>query len=83
MAGANWMGGTLGARPPKSGSTLPANWVDSYVPRSRLNAGFLDGHVERLGYWEVMDLNRVTPTGRPMPRSLLWVGTRRSNSISF
>ncbi len=84
VAGADWTAGVLGGRPPKTGSNLPASWVDDhYTPRSRMNAGFLDGHVERLGYWQVMDLNQVTSTGRPMPRSLLWFGTRRSNSISF
>jgi prepilin-type processing-associated H-X9-DG protein len=84
MSGADWTSGSLGGRPPKTGNTLPSAWVDRrYVPRSRLNAGFLDGHVDRLGYWQLMNLNTQTSTGRPMPKQLLWLGARRSNSISF
>jgi prepilin-type N-terminal cleavage/methylation domain-containing protein/prepilin-type processing-associated H-X9-DG protein len=80
----DWTAGSLGNRPPKTGSNLPASWLDArYVPRSRLNAGYLDGHVERPGYWELMNLKATTANGRPVPARQPWFANRKSSSISF
>ncbi|GMV96651.1 MAG: type II secretion system protein [Phycisphaerae bacterium] len=80
----DWTSGTLGGRPPKTGSNVPDHWLDRrYMPRSRLNAGYLDGHVERPGYWDLMDLNVTTANGRPAPRPQPWFSTRRSRALSF
>jgi prepilin-type processing-associated H-X9-DG protein len=77
LKGCDYTKGSLGGRPPKTGIGLPDVFEDAaYQPKSRLNAGFLDGHVERLGYWEVMHIDD-TPQLRPMPKKVLWFGTRR------
>jgi len=48
-----------------------------------MNAGFIDGHVDRLGYWDVMDLNKRTSTGRPMPKHTVWFGNRRADTVRY
>ncbi len=54
---------------------LPKDRYDlTYEPRDKMNAAYLDGHVERLGYWQMMDLSE-TPMPRPVHR--VWFGSRR------
>jgi prepilin-type N-terminal cleavage/methylation domain-containing protein len=47
-----------------------------YVPKSRLDAGFYDGHVERLHFSEMVA--PLTPAGSSPPRAL-WLGNRGVN----
>lgn len=85
LEGAEWIGRYTGggwpAAPPQTGSL--GNYADNdYQPRERMNAGFLDTHVERMGYWEMFRLNQTVPTNKPAPVIPLWFGSRRG-AISF
>ncbi|HSW47271.1 MAG TPA: hypothetical protein VLM89_17040, partial [Phycisphaerae bacterium] len=51
-----------------------------YQPRDRMNVGYLDGHIERQKYWEVMTL---APPGKPVPRQQVWFGLRQGGTITF
>ena len=51
-----------------------------YQPRDRMNIGYLDGHVERQTYWEVMTLQTPDP---PIPKPMVWKGLRSGGQISF
>ncbi|HOB76852.1 MAG TPA: type II secretion system protein [Phycisphaerae bacterium] len=44
----------------------------NYQPRDRMNCGFLDGHVERIGHVKLLN-----------PSSALWNGILRSGAVSF
>lgn len=80
LEGAEWIGKNWPVMPPQSGSL--GAYVDSdYQPRDRMNVGFLDTHVERMGWWKMFTLN-ATPTNKPLPTRTLWVGSRKGN-ISF
>lgn len=79
----DWTSCQLGSPPPPSGANLGGIKQDTrYQPRDRLNAGFVDGHVERMGYWELMDLNRQTVRGRPWPTHQVWFGNRKPGSVT-
>ncbi len=64
----------------------PTMAVDqTYQPRSRINCGFLDGHVERPAYHEVFTitpgLDPNNPLQRPEINKPLWLGARRAGSL--
>ncbi len=77
LRGADWTRGTLGLRPPKNGTTL-GSWADqNYIPEQRTHAGFVDGHVELMPWWELIsDPNGTISYGRPTPKWQHWYGTR-------
>jgi prepilin-type N-terminal cleavage/methylation domain-containing protein/prepilin-type processing-associated H-X9-DG protein len=83
LKGASWSTPPLGTPPPASGASLGGKEDTSYQPRDRLNAGFIDGHVERMGYWQLMDIDQQTPVGRPVPTHQVWFGNRRANTIRY
>ena len=64
-------------------SSVPAkDQMDkSYEPQNKMNAGFQDGHVERLGYWQMFDLPgtgvATSVGGPPVPKNAVWFGSRR------
>lgn len=55
-------------------------WDQKYEARNRLNAGFLDGHVERLLYSQLMTVNSANPLLKPEPKRSVWVGMRRADA---
>lgn len=62
----------------------PTSIDQSYEPRSQMNVGFPDGHVEKLGYWEMFTLDPDQPEYvPPIPKRNLWIGQRRGDRISF
>ncbi len=69
------------ARPtPSSTNPIPPDKVDqNYEPSTHLNAGYLDGHVDRHAYWQLFDLSTSPPT----PKRVLWIGQRKGNAITF
>jgi prepilin-type N-terminal cleavage/methylation domain-containing protein/prepilin-type processing-associated H-X9-DG protein len=64
-----------GANAPQIGNRRDGN----YEPRSRLNAGFFDGHVESLTYQQMFtNFDPVAAqTQRAVPKGSMWIGTRR------
>lgn len=83
LAGADWSAGSLGLRPPQTGKEL-GTWRDSaYVPRERANVGFVDSHVERMSYRQLMDTKAETPRQRPVPKHQPWFGNRSALTISY
>ncbi|MDM8006908.1 MAG: type II secretion system protein [Phycisphaerae bacterium] len=85
IEGAEWIGNYTGSgwpvAPPQTGSL--GNYADAdYQPRDRMNAGFLDAHVERMGWWEMFKMNPSVPTNKPTPVIPLWFGSRKG-AISF
>ena len=88
LAGVDWSKGDLGDRPAKTGSspgtTDGESWYDDrYEPQNKLNAGFIDGHIESMGYWQLMDLENLTTTGRPTPNHSVWFGRRRPSTVFY
>jgi len=61
-----------------------ANFVDDhYVPERQLNAAFMDGHVERLGPWQLFTADpKAKPTDKPPPKISVW-GKLPEEFISF
>lgn len=56
---------------------LPTSAIDPlYQPRTKANAGFMDGHVEALGYYEMFTGDAARPNTPPPIRRTLWVGLR-------
>lgn len=51
-----------------------------YQPRDSMNVGYLDGHVERQQYWDLMTLQ---PPAKPIPNPLVWYGQRSGGQIIF
>ncbi len=52
---------------------------DNYLPRIRLNAGFYDGHVERMHYSQV---TRSGPGNTPLPPPRnIWIGDRPPGAV--
>ena len=51
-----------------------------YEPQQAMNVGFLDGHVERLNYWQMMTLDGDRP---PTPNQAIWFGGQRGGEASF
>ncbi len=51
-----------------------------YEPRQKMNAGYLDGHVERLDYRQMLDPQTVP---MPAPNHRVWYGTRRGGAAEF
>jgi prepilin-type processing-associated H-X9-DG protein len=77
----DWTQGSLGSVPPRTGVAVSPSWYDgNYSSRSRVNAGFMDGHVERAGYWELM---RFQQGRRPIPIHSVWFGNRKTNSVNL
>jgi len=58
----------------------PTTVDQHYEPRQFMNVGFLDGHVERMGYWQVFTIQNLA---KPKPKIPVWFGSRRSGTISF
>lgn len=54
----------------------------NYEPKTRMNAGYLDGHVSRMHYAAMMTLNS-NPKINPVPKPQVWFGTGRSTDQSF
>ena len=52
----------------------------AYQPRDRMNVGYLDGHVERMMYWEMMTLQAPD---KPIPRPMVWYGLRSGGQVAF
>lgn len=83
LRGVDWASGSLGNRPPMTGASI-GDWADNrYQPRTQLNAGFVDGHVERMSHQRLLDTQATTPRGRPLPRHSPWFGNRPSSSVSY
>jgi prepilin-type N-terminal cleavage/methylation domain-containing protein/prepilin-type processing-associated H-X9-DG protein len=82
MQGAQWVGSSWPVTPPQTGS-LGGYADNNYVPRERMNVGFIDGHIERLPYWKMFTIDLANPTNRPQPVRPVWFGTRRGTDISF
>jgi prepilin-type N-terminal cleavage/methylation domain-containing protein/prepilin-type processing-associated H-X9-DG protein len=62
----------------------PAYIDGDYEPRQRMNAGFLDGHVDRMGYFEMFTLDPTRPdTVLPEPKRQVWFGSRKGPPRSF
>lgn len=64
---------------PNPDSVLTPDQVDhTYQPNNRMNVGFLDGHVERLGYWQMFTMRpgATTSGGRPIMKPNIWMGHR-------
>jgi prepilin-type N-terminal cleavage/methylation domain-containing protein/prepilin-type processing-associated H-X9-DG protein len=76
FAGQEYMKVTPGTA--RAGSVeLPASRIDgNYIPRTRANTGFLDGHVEGL-VWSRLFSDPAN--GYPIPRQQLWIGQPRKN----
>ncbi len=56
----------------------------SYVPRERLNAGFLDGHVESMKHRQLFTLDPDNPDFiKPLPQRNVWFGIRGSNQVTY
>jgi len=64
---------------------LPPTQPDqSYVPQDKMNVGFLDGHVENLGHWQIFDLDKSNPEGTaPMPKHNLWRGSVTGGATTY
>ncbi len=64
---------------------LPPTTVDeSYEPRQKMNTGYIDGHVELLGHWQMFTLNPDDPeNASPAPKRNVWIGLRRDRGLSF
>lgn len=85
LAGGNYAygaGNVWNNIPPVNNPVLPENspYRDKeYVSRSRLNAGFFDGHVESITYQQMfMDFdNTLAERQRAVPKESMWIGTRR------
>jgi len=45
-----------------------------YQPRTKANAGFMDGHVESLGYYQMFTGNPASPDTPPVINRSLWIG---------
>lgn len=68
----------------KATASKQAKKVDlNYQPRSQLNAGFLDGHVERLNDAQVMQIDHANPKNLPIPKRDLWFGTGKGTESIF
>lgn len=66
----------------RADAPLPANRVDkNYQPREGANAGFLDGHVERMLWPRLFYWSGGTPTtrNRPLIKKQPWIGIPRKN----
>lgn len=50
-----------------------------YEPREQMNAGFLDGHVERLNWWQTFQMQAAVA----VPAQQVWFGGRRGGEVSF
>jgi prepilin-type processing-associated H-X9-DG protein len=55
----------------------------TYVARDRINAGFLDGHAERLLFTRIIGPDPQVVQGRLQWSRDLWLGIRRVNTLSF
>ena len=57
----------------------PETQMDSkYQPQAKMNVGFLDGHVERLGHWQMFTLS--TAGELPALNQSLWFGIKRGTN---
>ena len=84
LAGANYAGGSLSNRPPPTGKIASVFQDLNYSPRTGMNAGYLDGHVEFMNHWELFTLDATNPeTQRPTPKFNIWFGGRRGGEFSF
>jgi prepilin-type N-terminal cleavage/methylation domain-containing protein/prepilin-type processing-associated H-X9-DG protein len=82
LEGAEWIGRSWPVTPNQTGPI--GSYRDSdYEPRERMNAGFLDGHVERKGYWEMFKIDPSNTNSKPAPIIPLWFGSRRGSDIAF
>ncbi len=78
-------GGKVSGKPALAGRdwTLRQNYGTrpdpGYEPRQAMNVGYLDGHVERLNYWQMIDIG----TSPPAPVRKVWFGTRGGTEAYF
>ncbi len=80
LVGADYVNRALGTPPPASG-VLGPNQIDAlYQPRQRANAGFMDGHVSMLSYYEFFDLRSTL--SMPKPKDQIWLGIGRNEGPS-
>ena len=63
------------------GYGVPTESDDLYQPRKFANVGFLDGHVELRGHWQMFTLKGVY--AKPEPKRSVWFGSRRGGTISY
>lgn len=82
MQGADYIRATL-ANPPSPTGPLGSSADPDYEPRQRLNAGYLDTHVERKGHWELFDLVPGQPNTMPTPKKAVWFGYGDNPVMSF
>lgn len=83
FAGADYVNRALGSPPPNTGSLGNRN-DKNYIPRESLNAGYLDGHVERRNWASLFTVNASNPEGvLPVPKGQPWFGIRRGGQFSF
>jgi prepilin-type N-terminal cleavage/methylation domain-containing protein/prepilin-type processing-associated H-X9-DG protein len=54
----------------------------NYVPHTKFNAGFLDGHAERLAYYTVFTLSNQL-NARPTPKKSYWFPGDKGIDVSF
>lgn len=64
--------------PDPNSSLTPEQTDETYTPQNKMNAGYLDGHVERLGWWQMFTPQNsggtTTSVGRPIPKKSIWHG---------
>ncbi len=56
-----------------------------YQSHTTLNAGFLDGHAERVAYFNLFDAQQLknSPTQPPNIRQYIWLGGKRAGDFSY
>lgn len=75
LQGADYTRLPLGSTPSPHGRPNPEDL--SYQPRSQMNAGYLDGHIELMAYWDLFTLNPANVYSPPDPKRTAWYGSRR------
>lgn len=68
--------------PINSGNLAPRYVDPDYEPGTTLNAGFVDGHVERIAWYNLFTFETV-PVVPPRIKESLWLGVRGKGKISF
>lgn len=84
LVGLNYVGTSfLGWPIPQNLGELRPEQIDpDYQPRSELNAGFIDGHVERLGWQSLFSLPGTLDI-MPTIKQRYWLGIRREQKLSY
>lgn len=81
---ANWSGNDGDSwTTPNNNRTLLTREIDkNYDPGTRATAGFLDGHAEKLGWWEVFKPGN-SPIIPPNPNPFYWYAQTTREAFSF